>query len=85
MIILSNFSVEEISDLFIVSQAEGILNKSGINSCGKEGYIYDEVDTKVRKATENISEIKIEDSISQIEKEQLKRLKNKNTKLMLDE
>ncbi len=80
---MNDFSVEEISDLFIVSQAEGILNKSGINSCGKEGYIYDEVDTKVRKAIKNIAEIKIEDSISQNEKEQLKKLKN--TKLMLDE
>ena len=84
-------STELIANLFRISQTEEKLKKDKINSCSKATGVHYEVGTKVRKAIEDIGGTMPEDlptpekSIKQIEKEQLKRLKDKKTKLMLDE
>ena len=84
-------STELIANLFRISQTEEKLKKDNINGCSKATATHYEVGTKVRKAIEDIGGTMPEDlpspkkSINQIEKEQLKRLKNKKTKLMLDE
>lgn len=67
------------------------LKKDNIHNCSKATATHYEVGSKVRKAIEDIGGTMPEDlprpekSIKQIEKEQLKRLKDKKTKLMLDE
>lgn len=84
-------STELIANLFRISQTEEKLKKDKINNCNKATSTHYEVGTKVRKAIEDIGGTMPEDlptpekSINQIEKEQLKRLKGKKTKLMLDE
>ncbi len=84
-------STELIANLFRISQTEEKLKKDKINSCNKATSIHYEVGAKVRKAIEDIGGTMPENlptpekSIKEIEKEQLKRLKNKKTKLMLDE
>ena len=84
-------STELIANLFRISQTEEKLKKDNIHSCSKATAIHYEVGSKVRKAIEDIGGTMPEDlprpekSIKQIEKEQLKRLKDKRTKLMLDE
>ena len=84
-------STELIANLFRISQTEEKLKKDNIHSCSKATATHYEVGSKVRKAIENIGGTMPEDlprpskSIKQIEKEQLKRLKDKRTKLMLDE
>lgn len=84
-------STELISNLFRISQTEEKLKKDKIYGCNKATATHYEVGTKVRKAIEDIGGTMPEDlprpekSIKQIEKEQLKRLKDKKTKLMLDE
>lgn len=84
-------STELIANLFRISQTEEKLKKDKINNCDKATSTHYEVGTKVRKAIEDIGGTMPEDlptpekSINQIEKEQLKRLKEKKTKLMLDE
>lgn len=84
-------STELIANLFRISQTEEKLKKDKIYGCQKATNTHYEVGTKVRKAIEDIGGTMPEDlptpekSIKEIEKEQLKRLKNKKTKLMLDE
>ena len=84
-------STELIANLFRISQTEEKLKKDKIHNCSKATSTHYEVGTKVRKAIEDIGGTMPEDlptpekSIKQVEKEQLKRLKDKKTKLMLDE
>lgn len=84
-------STELIANLFRISQTEEKLKNDKINNCSKATSTHYTVGTKVRKAIEDIGGTMPEDlptpnkSIKQIEKEQLKRLENKKTKLMLDE
>ena len=84
-------STELIANLFRISQTEEKLKKDKINNSSKATKTHYEVGSKVRKAIEDIGGTMPEDlptpkkSIKQIEKEQLERLKDKNTKLMLDE
>ncbi len=84
-------STELIANLFRISQTEEKLKKDKINSSSKATKTHYEVGSKVRRAIEDIGGTMPEDlptpkkSIKQIEKEQLERLKDKNTKLMLDE
>lgn len=84
-------STELIANLFRISQTEEKLKKDKIYGCQKATNTHYEVGTKVRKAIEDIGGTMPEDlptpekSIKEIEKEQLKRLKDKRTKLMLDE
>lgn len=84
-------STELIANLFRISQTEEKLKKDKINTCSKATVTHYEVGSKVRKAIEDIGGTMLEDlprlekSIKQIEKEQLKRLKDKKIKLMLDE
>lgn len=84
-------STELIANLFRISQTEEKLKKDNIHGCSKATATHYEVGSKVRKAIEDIGGTMPEDlprpekSIKQIEKEQLKRLKDKRTKLMLDE
>ena len=80
-----------IANLFRISQTEEKLKKDKIHNCSKATSTHYEVGAKVRKAIEDIGGTMPEDlptpkkSIKQIEKEQLKKLKDKKTKLMLDE
>lgn len=84
-------STELIANLFRISQTEEKLKKDKIDNPIKATSTHYEVGTKVRKAIEEIGGTMPEDlptpqkSIKQIEREQLKRLKDKKTKLMLDE
>ena len=84
-------STELIANLFRISQTEEKLKKDKIHSCSMATATHYEVGSKVRKAIEDIGGTmpenlpRPEKSIKQIEKEQLKRLKDKKTKLMLDE
>jgi len=84
-------STELIANLFRISQTEEKLKKDNIHSSNKATTTHYEVGYKVRKAIQDIGGTMPEDlpkpqkSIKQIEKEQLKRLKNKKTKLLLDE
>ena len=84
-------STELISNLFRISQTEEKLKKDKIDTSSKATSTHYEVGSKVRKAIQDIGGTMPEDlptpekSIKQIEKEQLKRLKDKRTKLMLDE
>ena len=84
-------STELIANLFRISQTEEKLKKDNIYGCSKATSTHYEVGYKVRKAIKDIGGTMPEDlprpkkSIKQIEKEQLKKLKNKRTKLMLDE
>lgn len=84
-------STELIANLFRISQTEEKLKKDQINTGKKATETHYEVGTKVRKAIVDIGGTLPEDlpkpekNISQIEKEQLKRLKNTRKKLMLDE
>ena len=67
------------------------LKRDKVHSCSKATDTHYEVGTKVRKAIEDIGGTMPENlptpekSIKQVEKEQLRRLKDKKTKLMLDE
>lgn len=84
-------STELISNLFRISQTEEKLKKDKIHNCSKATSTHYEVGAKVRKAIEDIGGTMPEDlptpqkSIKQVEREQLKRLKDKKTKLILDE
>lgn len=84
-------STELIANLFRISQTEEKLKKDKIHNCSKATSTHYEVGAKVRKAIEDIGGTMPEDlptpekSIKQVEREQLKRLKDKKTKLMLDE
>lgn len=84
-------STELIANLFRISQTEEKLKKDKIYGCSKATSTHYEVGTKVRKAIEDIGGTMPEDlptplkSIKQVEKEQLKKLKDRKSKLMLDE
>lgn len=84
-------STELIANLFRISQTEEKLKKDRIHSSSKATSTHYEVGTKVRKAIADIGGTMPEDlptpekSIKEVGKEQLKRLKDKKTKLMLDE
>ena len=86
-------STELIANLFRISQTEEKLKKDKVKNFKKATNTHYEVGTKVRKAIEDIGGTMPENlptptkSIKQIEKEQLKRLKQKEKtgKLMLDE
>ncbi len=84
-------STELIANLFRISQTEEKLKKDKIYGCRKATSTHYEVGTKVRKAIEDIGGTMPEDlptpskSIKQVEKEQLKKLKDRKSKLMLDE
>lgn len=84
-------STELIANLFRISQTEEKLKKDKIHNCSKATSTHYKVGAKVRKAIKDIGGTMPEDlptpkkSIKQVEKEQLKRLKDKKTKLMLDE
>lgn len=84
-------STELIANLFRISQTEEKLKKDNIHNSNKATKTHYEVGTKVRKAIEDIGGTMPEDlptpekSMKQIEKEQLKRLRQRKTKLMLDE
>lgn len=84
-------STELIANLFRISQTEEKLKKDKIHNCSKATSTHYEVGAKVRKAIEDIGGTMPEDlptpekSIKQVEREQLKRLNDKKTKLMLDE
>lgn len=84
-------STQLIANLFRISQTEEKLKKDKIHNCSKATSTHYEVGAKVRKAIEDIGGTMPEDlptpkkSIKQVEREQLRRLKDKKTKLMLDE
>ena len=84
-------STELIANLFRISQTEEKLKKDKVDTCIKATSTHYEVGSKVRKAIEDINGTMPEDlpvpkkSITQIQKEQLNKLKDKNIKLMLDE
>ena len=84
-------STELIANLFRISQTEEKLKKDKIHGPSKATKTHYQVGTKVRKAIEDIGGTMPEDlptpkkSVMQLEKEQLKKLKEKKTKLMLDE
>ena len=76
-------STELIANLFRISQTEEKLKKDNIHNCSKATATHYEVGSKVRKAIEDIGGTMPEDlprpekSIKQVEKEQLKKLKDK--------
>ncbi len=86
-------STELIANLFRISQTEEKLRKDNINDASTATYVHHNVGKEVRKAIEEIGGTMPEDlptpqkSITQIEKEQMERLKEKaeNGQLMLDE
>ena len=84
-------STELIANLFRISQTEEKLKKDQIKTAPCATATHYEVGTKVRKAIEDIGGTMPEDlptpekSIKQIEKEHLKRLNDKKSKLILDE
>ena len=84
-------STELIANLFRISQTEEKLKKDKVDTCIKATSTHYEVGSKVRKVIEEINGTMPEDlpvpkkSITQIQKEQLNKLKDKNIKLMLDE
>ena len=84
-------STELIANLFRISQTEEKLKRDKIHSTSKANSTHYKVGARVRNAIEDIGGTMPEDlptpekSIKQVEREQLKRLKDKKTKLMLDE
>jgi len=90
-IFLYNMKVDLKFKLVRISQTEEKLKKDKIHNCSKAISTHYEVGAKVRKAIEDIGGTMPEDlltpekSIKQVEREQLKRLKDNKTKLILDE
>ena len=84
-------STELIANLFRISQTEDKLKKDNIDSVDMANEIHFIVGKEVRGTIERVGGTMPEDllvptkSISQVEKEQLKKLKNNPLKLMLDE
>ena len=84
-------SEELAANLFRITQTEAKLKRENVKTKQKANQTHYIVGTTVRKAIKDIGGTMPEDlpkpekSIKQIEKEQLKRLKDKKTKLMLDE
>ena len=84
-------SEELAANLFRITQTEAKLKRENVKNKEKANQTHYTVGTTVRKAIKDIGGTMPEDlptpekSIKQVEKEQLKRLKDKKTKLMLDE
>ncbi|MBQ2836086.1 MAG: DNA damage-inducible protein D [Clostridia bacterium] len=84
-------SEELAANLFRITQTEAKLKRENVKTKQKANQTHYTVGTTVRKAIKDIGGTMPEDlpkpekSIKQIEKEQLKKLKDKATKLMLDE
>lgn len=84
-------SEELAANLFRITQTEAKLKRENVKNKEKANQTHYTVGTTVRKAIKDIGGTMPEDlptpekSIEQVEKEQLKRLKDKKTKLMLDE
>lgn len=84
-------SEELAANLFRITQTEAKLKRENVKTKEKANQTHYTVGTTVRKAIKDIGGTMPEDlptpekSIKQVEKEQLKRLKNRKTKLMLDE
>lgn len=84
-------SEELAANLFRITQTEAKLKRENVRTKEKANQTHYTVGTTVRKAIKDIGGTMPEDlptpekSIKQVEKEQLKRLKDKRTKLMLDE
>lgn len=84
-------SEELAANLFHITQTEAKLKREKVKNKEKANRTHYTVGKTVRKAIEDIGGTMPEDlptpekSIKQVEKEQLQRLKNKKTKLMLDE
>ena len=84
-------SEELAANLFRITQTEAKLKRENVKNKEKANQTHYTVGKTVRKAIEDIGGTMPEDlptpekSINQIEKEQLKKLKYKKTKLMLDE
>lgn len=84
-------SEELAANLFRITQTEAKLKRENIKTKEKANKTHYTVGTTVRKAIKDIGGTmpenlpKPQKSIKQVEKEQLKRLKDKNMKLMLDE
>ena len=84
-------SEELAANLFRITQTEAKLKRENIKTKEKANKTHYVVGTTVRKAIKDIGGTMPEDlptpekSIKQVEREQLKRLKNRKTKLMLDE
>lgn len=84
-------SEELAANLFRITQTEAKLKRENVKNKERANQTHYTVGKTVRKAIEDIGGTMPEDlptpekSIKQVEKEQLKRLKDKKTKLMLDE
>ena len=84
-------SEELAANLFRITQTEAKLKRENVKNKEKANQTHYTVGTTVRKAIKDIGGTMPENlptpkkSIKQVEKEQLKRLKDKKTKLMLDE
>ena len=84
-------SEELAANLFRITQTEAKLKRENVKNKEKANQTHYTVGTTVRKAIKDIGGTMPEDlptpekSIKQVEKEQLKRLKDKKTKLMLEE
>lgn len=84
-------SEELAANLFRITQTEAKLKRENVKNKEKANQTHYTVGTTVRNAIKDIGGTMPEDlptpekSIKQVEKEQLKRLKDKKTKLMLDE
>ena len=84
-------SEELAANLFRITQTEAYLKRENVKTKQKANQTHYTVGTTVRKAIKDIGGTMPEDlptpekSIKQVEKEQLKRLKDKKTKSMLDE
>ena len=84
-------SEELAANLFRITQTEAKLKRENVKTKQKANQTHYTVGTTVRKAIKDIGGTMPEDlptpekSIKQVEKEQLKRLKDKKTKSMLDE
>ena len=84
-------SEELAANLFRITQTEAQLKRENVKTKQKANQTHNTVGTTVRKAIKDIGGTMPEDlprpekSIKQVEKEQLKKLKDKRMKLMLDE
>lgn len=84
-------SEELAANLFRITQTEAKLKRENVKNKEEANQTHYTVGTTVRKAIENIGGTMPEDlptpekSIEEVEKEQLKKLKNRKKKLMLDE
>ena len=84
-------STELIANLFRISQTEEKLKKDGIHTADAANEVHFIVGSEVRGTIERVGGTLPEDmvtptrSITEIEREQIKKLKNSKNKLMLDE